>query len=280
MIRFLRADDFLRHFVSQRVVTLAGQYGSGKSSLAVALSYLLLSGGIVRHCVSTMPVAWAVPPELCPPSNFVALLDEMGTEFDARSFGNQKQNKMRTSLLAFPRKLNIYLIVSSFISPDVSFRFIVVQRVFDLTGLFPLEIYRYGIENGEVKSAGWFGLWDRAWLWRRDAYNPSPKYGSEYVTDADDFSQTVELFSRSIRAARKVGQAPVSFFGRPSTVAAMSIWYRVGYDSAADIVSRPTYTDNPADISSAGHSPQTGDNALLGGQVSTGVSSGGISFPY
>lgn len=280
MLRFVNADTFLRHFVAQRVVTLAGQYGSGKTSIAVALSYLLQSGGIVEATVSTSPIVWAIPPWDCPSSNFVVILDELGTEFDNRSFADRKQNKMRTSLLAFPRKLNMYIIVSSFVSPDVSFRFISVQRLFDLNPLLPFEIYSFGIENGDIKSAGWFGIWDRAWLWRTDRDNPSPKYGSEAVPDTEYFAQIVALIERAIRDARPSDKSPVQFFGSESEQQALRQFYRVGYNTPPDIVLQSKEASSRKAVSGADSSPQTTDAPILGGVVNQTVSSAGRSFPY
>lgn len=280
MIRFINADDFLRHFVAQRVVSLAGQYGSGKTSLAVALSYLLQSGGIIEATVSTSPIVWSIPPWDCPSSNFCVVLDELGTEFDNRSFADRKQNKMRTALLAFPRKLNMYIIVSSFVSPDVSFRFITVQRMFDLNPMVPFEIYSYGIENGDIKSQGWFGIYDRAWLWRVDRDNPSPKYGSEAVPDSEYFAQIVALIERAIREARPSDKSPVEFFGSESEREALRQFYRMGYNPNADTILQSPQAPSRTAVSGADNSPGPSNEQVLGGFVAQTSSSGGHSFPY
>lgn len=280
MIGFINADDFLRSFFAQRVVTLAGQYGSGKTSLAVALSYLLQSSGAVEYTVSTSPIVWAVNPWDCPPANFCVVLDELGTEFDNRSFADRKQNKMRTALLAFPRKLNMYIIVSSFVSPDVSFRFISVQRMFDLHPFLPLEVYSYGIDNGDIREKSWFAIWDRDWLWRTDVNNPSPKYGSEAVPDSEYFAQIVALIDRAIRSARPSDKSPVEFYGSEAQIAALREFYRVGHHTPPDIVLFPPEKTGRAPVQGADTSPIESVPALLGGNVNQAPSIAGRSFPY
>jgi len=280
MLRFINSDDFLRHFVAQRVCTFAGQYGSGKTSLAVALSYLLESSGIVEYTVSTSPIVWAINPWDCPSSNFCVVLDELGTEFDNRSFADRKQNKMRTALLAFPRKLNMYIIVSSFVSPDVSFRFISVQRIFSFNPLLPLELYSYGIENGEVKQQGWFGVWDRAWLWRRDRDNPSPKYGSEAVPDSEYFAQVVALIERAIRDARPSDKSPVQFFGSEDQLEALRQFYKVGYHPTPDNILQPQDKKQRETISGGDSASGAEVGQVLGGVVSQSSGRRGNPLPY
>jgi len=73
MIRFFGAEDFLTRFAGVRQCTLVGGYGTGKSSLAVALAYLLLREGMVDACISTMPISFAMPMRFAPFSNFVAV---------------------------------------------------------------------------------------------------------------------------------------------------------------------------------------------------------------
>lgn len=280
MIRFLNADDFLRHAISHRIVFLGGNYGTGKSSLSVALSYLLLSSGLADYCVSSMPVAWAIPAAVCPPSNFVALLDELGVEFDARSFADKGQNKARRSIVAFMRKLNAFAIVSSKVTPDITFRPLVVQRAFSLAPIVPLDIYSYGLEEGKMAAMGHFGLWHRDWLWKVDAYNPCPKYGNEYVPTENASQEIVTLFDRAISEARKKADLPDinAFWGLQSTFAAFAQFYRVECEPTAYSVLRPASANIEAPVSGANNSAQESGQSIHVGIIAEKSNSAGFGF--
>jgi len=179
MLKFWGADDFMRNVAQHRVLWLSGRFGSGKSSLAVAISYMLERRGFVRSTVSNMPISWAVPSSRASLRDWVAIFDEVGFFFDARNFADKKQNEFRKGVVGFLRKVNGVVLLASRVAPDASFRVFGVQRLFDLSlfGL-PLEIYSYTLEDVKLQQEGVFYVWDRASLWRRrlvylDWYVPS-----------------------------------------------------------------------------------------------------------
>lgn len=225
---FIGGDDFIRHAREHRVIYFGGRVGSGKSALACLMSYLFEQAGIVDRTVATMPVAWAVPADLCEPRNFCAILDELGVEMDARSFQDKKQNIFRKEMLAYMRKLNMIAIIASRVSPDVSFRGLTVQRVFSFVPLLPLEVYTYGFEDRDLKTNGYFGLWNRAWLWSGRGH-PSAMYGHKYIPDGKEAID--RLIKRAIAEGKSDQEEPNAI--SQENLAYASRWLRMGFDPAA-----------------------------------------------
>lgn len=265
MLKFYQADDFLRQMFEHRLCFLGGNYGTGKSSLAVALAHLILSSGLAENCIACMPVCFAIPAEYCPVSNFVALLDEFGVEYDARSFGGKEQNKVRRSIVAYLRKLNAYAIVSSKVTPDVSFRPLIVQRAFSLYPMLPLDIYSYGLEEGEMVTAGHFMVWDRAWLWRVDRYNPSAKYGNEFVPSESQTDEISKFFARAIVEAKSRADLPDAnaWWGSPRAFASFEKFYRMECLAPTYHLLQSQNAPTTAHLPRAGGAASDGEQPLL-----------------
>lgn len=180
-MNFLGSDDFLARFMSARLVYLAGRVGSGKTSASVALSWLLHREGLVDATICNFPLAWASPIKDAPLRRFAILLDELGVFYDARQVvgkGGGASNDFRKTLLGFPRKIDAYVIVSSRVVPDKSFRALTVQRDYALP--FGFNRYVYGEDDGALTAEGNFwchGLSD-VWPFYDHRYIPS---GVEYL---------------------------------------------------------------------------------------------------
>ena len=275
MIKFLHADEFMAVVLEHRVLYFAGEKGSGKSSVMAAMSYLLLRLGKAKHCVATMPLAWAMPADMCPSANYIACLDELGTKLDARSFAEKGQNEMRVSALAFPRKLNVFILLASVIVPDASFRALTVQRTMRFWPFLPLEIFYYGFDYGKQQKAGWFAVWDRGWLWRVDKNNPSPKYGSEYVLSSVE--PVFSLFRRSIADAQGIEEP--NFVGDEEDRQEFARWLGVEYGPSADHVPDSDNGQNGGDQSGQSDTTETGQGRVFNGRVSATNRAGGITFP-
>jgi len=210
MLTFFGADDFLRHVIEHRVLYAGGRLGSHKSAVCVALSWLFHREGLVKYTVGTCPVSWGVDARLAPATDVCAILDEAGVWFDARNYGSGKQNVFRKTLLAYLRRLNAILLVPSRLSPDVSFRVLTVQRTFSFEFIgVPLDIYTYALGDGELGAEGRFGVYDLAWLWRVDNYNPSQKYADDYIPGGLDAIQG--LFERGMAAHGEADADPHQF---------------------------------------------------------------------
>jgi hypothetical protein len=169
MIKLLRADDFLNAFAEHRILYASGRYGSGKSSLGVALAWDFGRRRMVDHCISSMPIAFGEPARNVAGDAFV-LLDEAGVFYDARRFADRKQNEFRTGAVAYLRKINSYLYISSRVVPDASFRALTVQRALAIIN-GRIEVYKWALQDAAVDISGWFLLLDRAWTWRMRLYD-------------------------------------------------------------------------------------------------------------
>jgi len=274
MLKLINGDEFLTQLASKRVCTAAGDYGSGKTSVCCALAFFLMQAGLVDTCVSTAPLSFAVPASIAMerPRNIVAVLDELGTAFDARSFGDKNQNNIRRSFLAFPRKLNFYLLVPSWISPDASFRSMVFQRIFtfELIGL-PLEIFSFGVEQGQLKEQGKFAIWDRAWLWRSTKMRSTPIYGNEYIPET--FEHIVELFRRAVENSKGDKESNEVL---PSAIGLFRRWHNIQSPDSPNRIFRSKDKGEKVSSAWAGDSRQGASGQVLdttsGGYV---VGSGG-----
>jgi len=267
MLRMLNATPFLMSVGSNRVLWLAGEYGSGKTSLAVALAYLLVYHRRADVVVSSTPCAFAVPLSLAPLSGFVAILDEAGVEWDNRSFGDRKQNMARKRVLAYLRKLNAYVILSSKVAPDVSFRALTVQQLWSFSWLgLPLEVFSYGYEDGVVGVTGWFGLHNRDWLWTTGSSAPSPKYGHDHVPLG--FDSFVAHFQLAIASAVDDVEDPNEC--KPEDGEVLRRWFGMGHKATANSLQKSASWWLPDDLQGKDNSGgQRSD--VLAGNVSSSV---------
>jgi len=276
MFRLLGADNFLSYFRDNRIVYLPGIYGVGKSGLAVMLSYIAVRYGWVKHVISTLPVAWGIDPDYCPPYSFLAIMDEMGQKFDARSFGDRAQNDFRKIILAFPRKVNAYIVISSKVAPDVSFRAMAAQRVFSALSVgIPLERWQWSLTEGQIEADGFFWVWNRPWLWKKDRNNPSAKYG--HLPIPGGFSRVTNVFRRAMVGSIQEDGDFHTFqqeYGE-ATIDNLCRWFGVEQKYSTPELQSPIgggrRNNKSADNSDGG---QSGYTEVLGGLTNEVVSSG------
>lgn len=163
MIHILGGDKFLSALLGRYLVYFSGGLGTGKTSMAVALSGMLHEWGLVDATISNLPIAWAVPAKEAPLERVCIVIDELGTFFHARDFGDRKSNGFVKSLLGFPRKVGSYVIVASRLNVDVTFRALSVQREYDLG---PLQIFAFAEDDGQQQAVGRFGVWGLSSLYQ------------------------------------------------------------------------------------------------------------------
>lgn len=146
------ADDFFARFAQSRCVYLSGRVGTGKTLFSVWLSAELHRRGFVDATVSTFPLAWGVPAAGAPMLRVCYILDELGAFFDSRSAMDKRSNEFRKTVLAFPRKIESYIVVSSRVVVDKSFRGLTAQRYYPLPGGW--SIWAYSEDEGVAQNDG------------------------------------------------------------------------------------------------------------------------------
>lgn len=159
----INVDPFLTAIRNYRVVHLGGRYGSGKTALAFMLAYELLTKYKYRYLFSNTDSVWNDDP-----SDFflrdgvhadaVLNLDEAGEYLETRSEVKQ--------WLSYLRKLNVILLLPSFLPPARDVRMLSCQRIFnaEILGL-PLWVYRWGIDSGHIDDGGMFFWWRPSEIW-------------------------------------------------------------------------------------------------------------------
>jgi hypothetical protein len=212
---------------------------------------------------------------MVPYHSFVAVMDELGTDVDARAFADKRQNNIRKQLLAFPRKLNIYIIVASRTSPDVSFRSLTAQRMASVPGLG--EVWGYAFVDGKQSTGGWFILRGRAWCWRGRSNNPFPSalYGHEYVPGSMDAVYT--HFEKCIEVAAGVvnPQEAADSEGAENIAGRFGVVYRPSTGPVSGSNNRKDNQPIQGQSASFGAWESSG---TLGGVVNETVNSAGISY--
>lgn len=154
---------------TSRVCWLRGRYGSGKTALAHRLAYELVSDGSFRYVISNCRSVWADNPAdvVLREGRFVdavLILDEAGMFVD----GSYKARRY----LAFLRKLNVCVLLSSFMKPAAVMRDFSIKRFinWEVAGL-PVWSYRYLVSDGVdrysdvfhwINPSEIFGVYDTA----------------------------------------------------------------------------------------------------------------------
>lgn len=140
------ANTLLGFLKTSRVCWLRGRYGSGKTALAHRIGYELISSGSFRYLISNCRSVWADNPAdvVLREGRFVdavLILDEAGMFVD----GSYKARKY----LAFLRKLNVCVLLSSFLKPAAVMRDFSIKRFinWEIAGL-PVWSYRYLVSDG------------------------------------------------------------------------------------------------------------------------------------
>jgi len=129
-------------------------------------------------------------------------VDELGWFFDARQFANVKSNEFRKTLLAFPRKVESYIIVASRLVVDASFRALSIQRTW---AGFGVAQYGFAESEGAANADGYFWVTGMDALYSQRVVGKvgnlySDYYASRYIPSGIDFLR--EYVSRCMAAAR------------------------------------------------------------------------------
>lgn len=90
--RWWNLGDAIWYCTSRRVIDIDGDYGSGKTLLAVALSYELVKGGYVDHIFAPIPIRGQCF-DLEVRSRWVMVLDEAHAILDARQYKDNKTDE-------------------------------------------------------------------------------------------------------------------------------------------------------------------------------------------
>lgn len=154
----ISAHTFLNYVKDYRVLWLSGRYGGGKTALSYRIAYELVAFYGFRYILSNIKSVWDdrfedVVLRDGVYADAVVILDEGGlfleTSRDAKAF------------LAFLRKLNIVLVVPSVTPPASKLQFLSVQRVMDISRIFPLPIwaYRFDLVSGHIRETEMFYWW-------------------------------------------------------------------------------------------------------------------------
>lgn len=157
----LNLAQFIPMVQGFRIVHIDGRMGGGKTSLAFALAGELLERKFVRYCVSNIPNVWNTRPKDMkiryddngnPKLDAVVIIDEAGdimpTSRDAQRF------------IFGLRKLNVILLLPSFIEPSSIVRIMRIERIFNaqVVGL-PAWAYKWSIKKGATRDDGYFLWW-------------------------------------------------------------------------------------------------------------------------
>lgn len=143
---------FYKHLKNTRLLWLAGQKGTGKSLLSVALSYRLLQERRVLKAAFNFPVSFGKSPSMrwC-----VSTIDEGGLAFDNRiSYKDKELSSLLARSTALLRKRGSYMFVPSVNPPDKRLRD--GLRLWRVRGTKYLWIYYWelGPEDQQERRAG------------------------------------------------------------------------------------------------------------------------------
>lgn len=172
----LFADQFLSIYKHARAVWITGLYGRNKTSFAYALAEPYLKRGY--RLVSNNHSVWrdemnSIEFDKDGKLNVVVLLDEAGVDIKFRSQAGK--------MLAYLRKMDVYICMPSFWPPAQMLRFLVLQPIINwqMIGL-PLITYRWTVRLKMFEAAGWF-------LW----WNPQEIYGIYSSMDPGEDAQAI-----------------------------------------------------------------------------------------
>lgn len=193
MMPLYNMHTFFGNLQTYRILWIRSRYGSGKTALAMRLAYELQLRGIVRYICSNLASPWVDEWEsvqLVDGRADVALvLDEGGTFM---------RSKLKAEkYIQFMRKLNVILILPSFMPPSSAVSFFRVKRTMNL-GVFGLPVWCYKSRLTDGEDIFYDNFY---WV------NPSEIYGS-YDTGAyvvDDAGAEDWLIKWSIQGAAQRG---------------------------------------------------------------------------
>lgn len=139
-----------------RITTLGGRPGSGKTSLAFRLAFELVRQGKYRYIISNCPSVWNEQPEKVVLrsgrwADAVFVLDEAGTFLKAGA-------KLDT-YIAYMRKLNVCIILPTFLPPSSRLKVLTIQRTMNWKSVgLPVWQYTGALASDAVRETFGF-LW-------------------------------------------------------------------------------------------------------------------------
>lgn len=154
---FLNADPFMSAMRNFRLVYVDGRYGGGKTALAFRLAYELVVQHRYRYILSNCLSVWSDDPKKVilrdgVEVNGVLVLDEAGAFMSSRS---EVQG-----WLEYNRKIDVIMLLPSFMPPSRDVRILTVQRIFNANIIgIPAWFYRWEIDKGSVRDGGVFCWW-------------------------------------------------------------------------------------------------------------------------
>lgn len=148
---------------SYRLAIMKGNFGAGKTSFAFRLALAMALKYKFRYIISnTLSVLTDDPADVFLREGIYAdaiiILDEAGEFMESRS--------QTREFISFLRKINVVLIMPSFMLPSREVRLLSVQRVFNAEILaLPLWAYRFTVDNGDVENSGFFAWHNPREIW-------------------------------------------------------------------------------------------------------------------
>lgn len=144
------AFELLRQY---RIAWLSGRFGAGKTAMAVAMAEYLANKYGYR-VYSNFPLVFdefdtGIKGEKVLKAVFI--IDEAGLEIVARL------NTLAERMIAYTRKMDIVILLPSFIPPSARIRFLQYYPVINLTSAgVPLAIYGWRVNLANFKASGSF----------------------------------------------------------------------------------------------------------------------------
>lgn len=152
MPTFINAGDFLSMLAVNRWVWLSGRPGSGKTSLAIALSAWLYDQQYVNYILANFDLYGRQYPVKLPIHKAAIILDEVWMLI-------RGQNAV-ADYAAATRKLAIWLILPSTLTPHYQLRNFRVWRWFNAFSVgIPTWIYRWQLIDATGNYSGYFAFW-------------------------------------------------------------------------------------------------------------------------
>lgn len=145
----LIASEFLGMLVEYRICWIAGRFGGGKTSFALATASWLVANGYAKKILSNSPTDLAMTN--AENADDSAIVIDEGWQF--------KQEAVE-KYAAFARKINCTLLFPSVWPPHPQFCNFYVQRIFDASCVgLPMWFYRWVLRTRVFNEKGTIALW-------------------------------------------------------------------------------------------------------------------------
>ena len=180
---------FLHTLRAYRIAWIGGRYGGGKSSLAVRLAIEFLERGWAQHAIGNFPCvvfeSWRDMGEL---RDCFIVLDEAGAWMKERDFEDT---------VAFLRKRNLFLVLSSVLPPPIRARALNVQRTINFQTI-GIDLWKYEM------SLSYMNVQERASLWW---WRPKEIWGLYDTADVATNSRGIVQYVKHSFSAGSAGGA-------------------------------------------------------------------------